>query len=378
MAATLKRNSKVYMALFVLLCLMILSIFILFGSEGKTITAEELCNEEMTPVRFLGRYSLEEEHTIWFDYTLSGMEFSFTGKKCIVHFSSDFLSDEDKHAMVGVFLNHSDTEAMRLEIGSTSCDYTVFQSAADQTVLIKIVKLSEAKQGTVGITGMTVYGKSPTIEKTPEEERLFQFIGDSITCGMGNETEYDEEFTTLKENGSMTYGAITARKMSADVEFISYSGIGLIWGTSDDIPPMTEMYRYSGFSRGGGYRAGQWEGTRKPDVICVHLGTNDSKHMESSLDYALFQKTYVEFLKDIREKNPDAHLAVCYGPMNPDFQDTVRDVVLQYQTETGDDKIGFVLFDASSEERKGVGDHPTLETHKRMAEILTEYLEQRL
>ncbi|MCM1144046.1 MAG: SGNH/GDSL hydrolase family protein [Blautia sp.] len=378
MAVAFKRNHKAYIALFVLLGLLVVIAFSLCQNRNRTVTAGELYGGDRDSVRFLGRYSLDEEETLWFDYTLSGMEFSFTGKKCIVHFVSDFLEEEGLHAVVGVFLNNADTETMRLEIGSSPCDYTVFESGREQTVLIKIVKLSEAKRGTIGVAGMTICGKAPEVVKTPEKERLFQFIGDSITCGMGNETEQDEAFTTLKENGNMTYGAITARNMDADVEFISYSGIGLIWGTSEDTPPMTEMYRHSGFSRGGGYRTGQWENVRKPDVICIHLGTNDAKHLKDSPEYPLFQETYVEFLKDIRAENSSAYLAVCYGPMNVDFESVIREIVLQYQKETGDERSGFVLFDAYPEEQKGVGGHPTVETHKRMAEILTEYLERQL
>ena len=262
----------------------------------------------------LGRYSLDKDK-VFFDYTLSGIEFNFTGSKCVVTFCSDFLSDEDKHAVVGVFINDSEEENMRLLIDKKTCEYTDFETDREETVVIKLGKLSEAKQGTVGVKEIKIYGDDPTISRTAEKEKLFWFIGDSITCGMGNETTESEKFTTIKENGNMTYGAITARNFQADVEFISYSGIGLIWGTSEDTPPMTEMYQYSGYTRGR-REIQRWKGKREPNVICINLGTNDSKHIQSEEDRKYFESRYVEFLKELRSEHSDALLIICYGTMN--------------------------------------------------------------
>lgn len=339
-----------------------------------TYNAQNLATEENGLIRMLGRYSIEDDR-LFFDYTLSGLEFSFTGTKCVVSFCSDFLSSEDRHAVVGVFINDAKEESARLVIDKETCKYTIFSSLKEENVVIKLVKFSEAKQGTVGIEKIEIYGDEPQLAATAEKEHLFWFIGDSITCGMGNETTADEEFTTLKENGNLSYGAITARNLGADVEFVSYSGIGLIWGTSDDMPPMTEMYRYSGYTRGK--REPQlWEVKKEPDVICVNLGTNDTKFMESEADKEQFVSTYVDFLKELRSAHEDALLVVCYGTMQLEHKDVVEESFALYKAQTMDENCECLIFDEGLRVGSGCGGHPTVETHKNMAEALTELLEK--
>ena len=347
-------------------------------AEEKVIcyTAQDLTNKESELVRMLGRYSIEPNE-VYFDYTLSGIEFEFVGSKCDVSFCSDFLSDEDKHAVIGVFLNDSEEESIRLSISKETCEYTVYESTKEEMVKIRLVKLSDAKQGTVGITQLRLYGKEPQIKKTQDKDMLFQFIGDSITCGMGNETSFGEPFTTIKENGNMSYGAITARNFQADVEFISYSGVGLIWGTSKDTPPMTEMYQYCGYTRGN--RIPQLYNTeREPDIICVNLGTNDSKYIENEEEKIQFIETYVEFLKDLRREHPKALLVICYGTMRLEWKDMIKECYTRYTEITKDSNCEYLLFGEDLKVGDGCGGHPTVETHKNMAIALSELLEKRL
>ena len=55
-----------------------------------------------------------------------------------------------------------------------------------------------------------------------------EFIGDSYTCGYGNEGKSREEhFTYETENNYATYGAITARAFNAGYVAICRSGIGM-------------------------------------------------------------------------------------------------------------------------------------------------------
>lgn len=347
-------------------------------AERKVVSynAQAMSIEDNGLVRMLGRYSIQDD-AIFFDYTLSGMEFSFTGTKCVVSFCSDFLSAPDKHAVVGIFINNDESESMRLEMTREECEYTIYESEQTTTAVIRLEKLSEAKQGTIGIKQIEVYGQEPTITATKPKEKLFWFIGDSITCGMGNETNATEEFVTIKENGNMTYGAIAARNLQADVEFISYSGIGLVWGTSEELIPMTEMYLYSGYTRGD--RSSEfWEINREPDVICVHLGTNDSKYMDTEERKEMFCETYVDFMKQLRREHKDTLLVVLYGPMRIEYCDVIEDCVARYKGETRDANCEILIFDETLCVGSGCGGHPTVETHKNMGEKLTGLLEKKL
>ena len=69
--------------------------------------------------------------------------------------------------------------------------YTVFEKETEEQCTIKIVKLSEAAQSTMGIKSIEVTSKGD-ITPTENKEKFIEFIGDSITCGYGVEDEVKE------------------------------------------------------------------------------------------------------------------------------------------------------------------------------------------
>ena len=66
--------------------------------------------------------------------------------------------------------------------------------------------------------------------------KLIEYIGNSITCGYGNEGGMGQTFCAETENHYMTYAAITSRNFNARHFAVCRSGIGIYrnWDGPED------------------------------------------------------------------------------------------------------------------------------------------------
>lgn len=139
-----------------------------------------------------------------------------------------------------------------------------------------------------------------------------QVIGDSISAGYGNETEGPKSpFAHPTENGGMTYWAIAARELTADVRCSAWSGKGVLQDRNGNKSgQLPEIWRQALPEQGVPERAGvNWV----PTIVVINLGTNDTaKGMPPQAD---FKKAYQALIDDVRSTAPDAQIFMCYGPM---------------------------------------------------------------
>lgn len=101
---------------------------------------------------------------------------------------------------------------------------TVFKSDSQKTAKVKVIHLSEAMNGAVGIKNISVTSSAacPIIPE-PEKELSIEFIGDSITCAYGVEGKSSSEsFKTTTENFMKSYAYLTAKKLNADYSAVCY------------------------------------------------------------------------------------------------------------------------------------------------------------
>ena len=241
------------------------------------------------------------------------------------------------------------------------------------------MKLSEAAFDKIGIAGISADGE---ISPTASLSRRMEFIGDSITCGFGIEAKSgDEHFRTETENPCINYAALTARSLGADFHLISWSTIGVYSSDCKDenaekpndswVMPM--LYDYTDISTEemlGIQNHTEWDfQSFVPDVIVINLGTNDvsfTKDIPERLEG--FKKAYMDFLKNIRDKNPGSVIVCTLGMMGgelfPMIEAAVRDM--------GDSRIHTLEFDVQKpEDGFGSENHPNAVTHRKAAEKLT-------
>ncbi|MDF2941438.1 MAG: lipolytic protein family [Herbinix sp.] len=331
-------------------------------------------------VKVLGR-SLMKDGVRYLNYSCAALEFIFTGTKAeAILWTDSYTMGWEYRAWVAVFVNDEEKPSKRFSLEKEEDTYVLFEGAQVQETKIRLVKYSEVAFGKVGIKSIVTYGDKPPIP-TAVKARKLEFIGDSITCGYGNEGMLNiDTFNTTQENPWEAYAARTARALDADYHLISWSGIGIIsnW-TDQEIPNdewlMPELYPYTDKATDivlGNMEPEIWDNNRfKPDCIIINLGTNDASYTKNISDRVeTFGRKYYDFLKQVRTSNPTTKILCTLGVMGQDLCDEIQRQVEHHVSE-GDDKIYFMKFDLQSEQ-DGIGAdwHPSILTHEKMAKKL--------
>lgn len=336
-------------------------------------------NEEN--VRILGR-TITKQDVLYLNYSCSAIEFEFTGTKVEAILWTDGAKEETEFpAYVAVFINEEEVPSKRIELKETEANYILFESETTVTATLRLMKMSEATFAKVGIKGIIV-DSDYKVNKTKEKDKKIEFIGDSITCGYGNEGQNNvDTFHTATENPWETYAAKTARYFDADFNLISWSGIGVISSYTEEEKPNDEwlmpmLYAYTDLGLEKTLLHSEyeiWDSNRfQPDVIVINLGTNDTsytKNIKQRID--LFGQSYYEFLKQVRNSNKDSEIICTLGVMGDELYKEIEKQVERYQEENLDYKVHAMAFDVQKEEDGiGIDDHPSIITHDKMANKL--------
>ena len=319
----------------------------------------------------------------------TGVEFTFTGTACSVTIAGDSSSTnssaKDNQARVAVYVNGE--RVVDDMIDNAEETYEVFGSDSEQTVDVKIVKLSESPHSTFAISDITIIGKD--VKPAEDKAMLIEFVGDSITCGYGVDDEVKEHnFSTTTEDVTKAYAYKTAQLMNADYSMVSFSGYGIISGYSDGenkvsaqtVPQYYTKLGYSWTTNGTFVPAAlDWDfGKRQPDVIIINLGTNDDSYCKKIEERCLeYQQEYVNFLKIVRKNNPDAAIIGALGIMGQNLCPYVEAAINQYSEETGDTNVAYLMFD-QQDQRDGLAAdwHPTEATHEKASQKLAEKIRE--
>lgn len=312
----------------------------------------------------------------------TGAEFAFNGTKCSVTIAGDVNADkpgnEDNQARIAVYLNGE--RVIDDMVDQAEEVYDVFESDTPQTAIISIVKLSESPMSTVAIKEIRATGSK--ITPTPDKDLFIEFIGDSITCGYGiDDPDKDHHFSTKTEDVTKAYAYKTAAALNADYSMVSFSGYGIISGYTNDkkveAQTVPQFYTKLGFSwaANGSFAPAKvdWDfGKRQPDVIVLNLGTNDDSYTKTDAEkQEEYRAGYVEFIKKIRENNPDAKILCVLGIMGDRLFDKVQAAVDDYSKETGDTNISAMRFTPQDPNDGYSADwHPSVTTHDKAAEKL--------
>lgn len=211
-------------------------------------------------------------------------------------------------------------------------------------------------------------------------QRRIEFIGNSITCGYGNESiEKTDPFEYETENHYYTYAQLTARNLEAMAHVVARSGIGVYrsydgpkTGTPDNV--MTTEYEYTNLYD----RSERWDFARyQPHVVCINLGTNDLS--TNNYDVKLLKQAYKRFLKQVRGHNPQAKIVYLCGSMlvgkELEIARKTLDEVVDEAHKDGDKEVyRFDFTPQTGDLYYGASWHPSVYQHQKMAGELTAYL----
>ncbi len=245
----------------------------------------------------------------------------------------------------------------------------------------------------------------------PVEEKALklEFIGDSITSGEGLfGAKKEEDWIPMFFSALRDYAYLTAKELDAEYRVFSQSGWG-VCNTWDNNPrgALPKYYRQicslmfsEKNERLGGGREHDFK-SWQPDFVVVNLGTNDASSFEQpewvdektgerhkmcknpdgsycSEDIRYFQRAVKDFLRTLRECNPNAKIIWCYGMLGINLQLELCGAVGEYVAETGDRGVSYLQLPNTDDSNVGSRCHPGYLCHKQAAEVLSKYIKSLL
>jgi lysophospholipase L1-like esterase len=250
-------------------------------------------------------------------------------------------------------------------------------AAGEHTV--ELYRRTEGAQGVSTFMGFDFGGG--TLLAPPSVTRRLEFIGDSITCGYGNEgPDMNCPFTPQTENHYLAYPSLTARALNAEVSTVAWSGKGVACNYGDDAASCTNPLPTYYERILPDQATPTWDFSKfVPDAVVVNLGTND---LSTTTDptQAEFETAYRALLEKIRSKYPNAHILCTNGPMlGGEDLTTVRSYLTNVVTAMGDAKISTFDIDAQDgTDGYGCDWHPSLARHEKVAAVVTAAIKGKL
>lgn len=200
----------------------------------------------------------------------------------------------------------------------------------------------------------------------PDDRRIIEFIGDSITEGVLTDADYAETPANLidqfnrpyQDDNAATYAALTAERLNLRAIYQAYGAVGLTRAGCGSVPRAGLIYPwvFDGVPYTG----------EKPDIVVINHGAND--FAASSEEYIL---RYGELVDLIRERAPQS-IVVCLSAFCGNFDADVGAFVADYN-RTHAHPIHFI---SSRGWVPAEPLHPLRDGHRVIADHLTPLLKE--
>lgn len=315
-------------------------------------------------IRYTGRFrALGDGEQVW----ASGANalLRFKGTYCVVE-----IEDENKWGKWNNYLQVivDGKESKRIQTQGTRNRIILADGLEYGEHEIIVVKDTESLIGYIRFQSWIC---NELVPPGPLPARRIEFIGNSITCGMGadqsakkcGEAEWFDQ-----HNAWNAYGPITARNLKASWHLSSESGIGLIHSCCNKPYVMPEIFDKMNF----GDNQFSWSFTRfQPDLISICLGQNDGIQ-----DSAAFCRAYLHFIETLKGYYPKSAFLLLSSPMADSSLRTAQkgylSAIQHAAVRAGIRKISVLIFDKSY--NSGCTYHPSLNEHREIAEKLTAHI----
>lgn len=324
-----------------------------------------------TNIRYVGRVVMQND-TVRFTYPGTAIATAFEGERIFM----------DVKPNCGSFVVEVDDQpAHKITIGDTT-RVLLADSLAWRPHTLRITYVVEGYELKPEFCGFVVDGNLCQVRQEFLPTRTIEFIGNSITCGYGVESNDPKEgFTYATENHYKTYAAIAARRLNARCRAIARSGIGIYRNYGDTIigsaEPMPKVYDRTLF--GDSTYIFDFASHKQPDVVCVNLGTNDTSL--DTYEVPRMRKAYADFVARLRSLYPDAKIVMLTGSMlgGQALTDVCAtlDAVVAEAKAVGDENIyRFDMSPQTGDLGYGADYHPSEKQHQKMADELVPFLSE--
>ena len=331
-------------------------------------------------VKFIGRYIIKNEVT-WLVQGGSAIEFYLKAKSAEVTLIGDtnvIYQAADQRPRYAVYVN--DKVLVDTTIGELEKTIELLKSESENEYKIKIILLSEAANGAIGIKSLKINAcsneQNTIIKPTEKKQMTIEYVGDSITCTYGIESKSaGDPFQSLTENFSLSYAFLSAQRLNADYSGVCYSGSGIIADAAGNAGNLMPKF-YTKVSSHGSFGE-EWDFEKnKNDIVVINLGTNDFNYVRADPGKRedIFIQEYANFLGLVREKNPEAIIICTIGLMGCEY---MLPLIEKGISLFGDKKIKSFLIPAQNPE-DGIGAqyHPNYISHQKASVVVANKIKE--
>ncbi|MDR1652054.1 MAG: GDSL-type esterase/lipase family protein [Prevotellaceae bacterium] len=341
------------------------------GQESQTQAVAPLIKIDGT-LKTMGRTETLPNGNVALISAASMAEFSFSQKET---FEIDLKTLDAKYSYVSIELDGNYAGRKRINASNTALSFAF--ADADRLHHVKIYKATEAATGNVEI----IVPKNWQLVRTSAAGfagKKIEFIGNSITSGMGNDLQIscdgNEEWFD-QHNAYFSYATQLANELGVDFQLSSVSGIGMYrnWNDEHELEPiMPEVYENLYLNRD---KSKPYDFNFKPDIISICIGTNDlslgdGQKKRLPFNAEKFVNNYVEFIKMLYRHNPHTQIVLLNSPMltgeNRKILDNCLDAVKDTFTADNTHKAILIFHFSDKIVPHGCDYHPDIKDNTQM------------
>ncbi|MFN8251108.1 MAG: GDSL-type esterase/lipase family protein [Ferruginibacter sp.] len=357
--------------------LLFLTVIFFSCSSTNQLAAQKI----FTPAdgNIMGRAIKNADSTVTLSASASSCTYTFSGENCVVYLKNNPPYPGD-YNYINIELDGQYVGREKVDV-RVAAPYIIKAVGNDMQHTLVISKATEAANGQVIITKIEAEKLSAPQQKFKTK---VEFIGNSITCGFGNDMEipcgngskwYDQH------NAYWSYAPRTARALNAQFMISAISGAGIYRNWNSDGPTVPQQYENTYLNTDS---SNKWNfSSFVPDMITIALGTNDlsngdGKTPRKPFDKTVFISTYENFIKTIYSHYPQAQLVLMNSPMvNGERDVLLKDCLTTIQTDINNTLKPVKpvkTFWFKSMVPKGCSYHPSMEDDDVMAQQLVPFL----
>ncbi len=362
-------------------------LFLFIVLSAKSLKAANTYVQADDPaIQYIGRIDFTNPKAPTFSFPGISIKAMFSGTKISAVIKDFGMGGATTTNYYNVLID--DVVTGKLMVNFMDTLYLLDSGLTNTSHTVELVKRTESSVGKSSFCGFVIQAASlMTLPAMPTYK--IEFIGDSWTCGYGNEvstTSPNTGFHSVNEDNGRSWGYIVAKKFDAQYHATSISGRGMYrnnTGATTGVIPDEFDKTFAGQA------LPLWNfNSYVPDLLVIHLGTNDfypqSWATPSMLDSASYVDKYITFINNLRTQYGSSTKIICsFGNSETDWypvglnqlthwRNFITAIVAHFNG-LGDNEV--YKFELSAQASPyGEDWHPTITTHNQMANQIAPYI----